>query len=184
MKYPQSEGYKYVWIFDHSSCHSAKADDSLDVSKINVNPEGKATCIWWEMDFMMKSFSAWTIFLILKKGLRVALEGRGVNERKAYCNYSIHFLRKILLNSVPLQSIQKHFQKVCHYMFTYLEGIPRGTYLEKLVKKHKKTTKIWQEDIRKAASDLSLVLGCYYHQHFLIISCNYSTFDLVVPFSI
>ena len=37
VKYPQREGYKHVWIFDHSNCHSTKADDSLDVSKMNVN---------------------------------------------------------------------------------------------------------------------------------------------------
>ena len=57
---------------------------------------------------------------------------------KAYCNYTIHSLHKNInpaLNSVPLQSIQKHFQKVRHYMFAYLEGIPGGTDLEKLVKK-------------------------------------------------
>ena len=41
VKYPQSKGCEHVWIFDHSSCHSAKADDSLDVSKMNVNPGGK-----------------------------------------------------------------------------------------------------------------------------------------------
>ena len=41
VKYPQSERYKHVWMFDHSSCHSAKADDSLDVNKMNVILEGK-----------------------------------------------------------------------------------------------------------------------------------------------
>ena len=40
-KYPKSEGWRHVWIFDHSSCHAAMADDSLDVSKMNVNPGGK-----------------------------------------------------------------------------------------------------------------------------------------------
>ena len=41
IKYPKVEGWKHVWIFDYSSCHAAMADDSLDVSKMNVNPGGK-----------------------------------------------------------------------------------------------------------------------------------------------
>ncbi len=60
---------------------------------------------------------------------------------KAYCNYSIHSLRKNIvpaLESVPLESIQKHFRKVRHYMFAYLEGLPGGSDLEKLVKNSKK----------------------------------------------
>ena len=34
-KYPKCEGWRHVWIFDHSSCHAAMADDSLDISKMN-----------------------------------------------------------------------------------------------------------------------------------------------------
>ena len=30
-----------MWVFDHSSCHAAMADDALDVSKMNVKPGGK-----------------------------------------------------------------------------------------------------------------------------------------------
>ena len=41
VKYPKEEGWKIVWIFDHSSCHAAMPDDALDVSKMNVNPGGK-----------------------------------------------------------------------------------------------------------------------------------------------
>ena len=40
-KYPKCEGYRLVWIFDHSSCHAAMPDDALDASKMNVNPGGK-----------------------------------------------------------------------------------------------------------------------------------------------
>ena len=63
---------------------------------------------------------------------------------KVYCNYNIHSLCKNInpaLDSVPLQSIQKHFQKVCHYMFVYIEDIPVGLGLEKLVKKYQKALK-------------------------------------------
>lgn len=60
---------------------------------------------------------------------------------KAYCNYSIISLRKTIgpgLDSVSSESIQKHFKKVRHYMFAYLEGLPGGCELEKLVKQYKK----------------------------------------------
>ena len=51
---------------------------------------------------------------------------------KAYCNYNIQSLRnKIVpaLESVPKESMKKHFRKVCHYMFGYLEGVPEGQNL-------------------------------------------------------
>ena len=40
-KYPRSDGYKVVWIFDHSSCHRAFADDALNAYKMNARPGGK-----------------------------------------------------------------------------------------------------------------------------------------------
>ena len=39
IKYPKSEGWRDVWVFDHSSCHAAMADDSLDVKRMS-NVEG------------------------------------------------------------------------------------------------------------------------------------------------
>ena len=41
VKYPKEEGWRHVWVFDHSSCHAAMADDALDVNRMNVNPGGK-----------------------------------------------------------------------------------------------------------------------------------------------
>jgi hypothetical protein len=41
IKYPKEDGWRHVWVFDHSSCHAAMADDALDVSKLNVKPGGK-----------------------------------------------------------------------------------------------------------------------------------------------
>ena len=41
VKYPKDEGWRHVWVFDHSSCHAAMADDALDANKMNVNPGGK-----------------------------------------------------------------------------------------------------------------------------------------------
>ena len=56
---------------------------------------------------------------------------------KAYCNYSIRSLCNTIhppLDSISLENIQNHFRKVKYYMFAYIEGIPRVSNLEKLVK--------------------------------------------------
>ena len=41
VKYPREEGFRLVWIFDHSSCHGAFADDALNAYKMNAKPGGK-----------------------------------------------------------------------------------------------------------------------------------------------
>ena len=41
LKYPKEEGWRHVWVFDHSSCHAAMADDALEANRMNVNPGGK-----------------------------------------------------------------------------------------------------------------------------------------------
>lgn len=186
-------------MFDHSSCHAAMPEDTLDVNRMNVNPGGKQRVMrdgWWGGKPQKMSYN-----LGISKGMRVVLEERGVNthtmtakkmreilgshpdfvnekssierflgeekghivymlpkyhpelnpiERvwaqakrysKAYCKYNLTGLRTIVvpaLESVPLESIQKHFRKVRHYMYGYLEGLPGGSDLEKLVKKYKK----------------------------------------------
>ena len=46
VKYPKEKGWPHVWISDHS----AMAEDSLDVKKMNVNPGGKQPIMhdgWW-----------------------------------------------------------------------------------------------------------------------------------------
>ena len=48
--FPRDAGWKIVWIFNHSSCHSAMPDDALVVSRMNVNPGGKQPVMrdgWW-----------------------------------------------------------------------------------------------------------------------------------------
>ena len=40
-KYPKADGWKAIWIFDQSSCHTATAEDALDVSRMNIGPGGK-----------------------------------------------------------------------------------------------------------------------------------------------
>ena len=201
-KYPKEDGWRIVWIFEHSSCHAAMPADALDVSKMNVKPGGAQRVMrdgWWGRKPQKMNYA-----LGVPKGLRVVLEERGVNTRgmkadqmrdilgshpdfkyekslverflmegkghivymlpkfhcelnpiervlaqskrysKAYCKYSIVSLRNTIipaLESVPLESIQKHFNKVRHYMFAYLEGLPGGSDLEKLVKNYKKAIK-------------------------------------------
>lgn len=41
VKYSKDEGWKVIWVFDHSSCYAAMSNDAPDVSKMNVNPGGK-----------------------------------------------------------------------------------------------------------------------------------------------
>ena len=41
IKYPKSEGYKVVWVFDNSSCHNAYAEDALIAAHMNAKPGGK-----------------------------------------------------------------------------------------------------------------------------------------------
>ena len=78
-KYPKEDGWRVVWIFDHSSCHAAMPDDALDVSKMNVNPGGKQRVMrdgWWGGKPQKMNFS-----LGIPKSLRQVLDERGVDTR-------------------------------------------------------------------------------------------------------
>ena len=202
VKYPREEGWRVVWLFDHSSCHAAMPDDALDASKMNVNPGGKQRVMrdgWWNGKPQKMNYA-----LGVPKGMRVVLEERGVdthrmnaeqmrevlkshpdfkNEKstierflveerghitymipkfhcelnpiervwaqakryaRAYCKYSIKSLRNTVapaLDSVTMENVHNHFRKVRHYMFAYLEGVPGGSDLEKLVRNYKKAIK-------------------------------------------
>ena len=73
-KYPREDGWRVVWIFDHSSCHAAMPDDALDVSKMNVNPGGKQRVMrdgMWNGKPQSMNFS-----LGVPKGMRRVLEER------------------------------------------------------------------------------------------------------------
>ena len=77
VKYPRSEGYRIVWIFDHSSCHAAMPSDALDVRHMNVNPGGKQRVMhdgWWGGKPPKMNFA-----LGVPKGLRAVLQEKGVN---------------------------------------------------------------------------------------------------------
>ncbi len=40
IKYPKSDNWIIIWVFDHSSCHTAMAEDALNAERINVKPGG------------------------------------------------------------------------------------------------------------------------------------------------
>lgn len=77
LKYPKEEGWRHVWVFDHSSCHAAMADDALDASKMNVNPGGKQRkmrdTIWRGMAQSMNDSRG------VPKGMRQVLRERHVD---------------------------------------------------------------------------------------------------------
>lgn len=74
VKYPRAEGFRLVWIFDHSSCHAAMPDDALDVTKMNVNPGGKQRVM--RDGFWNGKPQKMTLALGVPKGLRTVLEER------------------------------------------------------------------------------------------------------------
>ena len=79
VKYPKADNWKHVWVFDSSSCHTAKADDALEVAKMNVNPGGKQKVMRetvWAGKVQKMNYA-----LGVPKGLRVVLEERGINTR-------------------------------------------------------------------------------------------------------
>ena len=74
---PKEEGWHHVWVFHHSSCHAAMADDALDAGKMNVNPGGKQRkmrdTVWRGMTQSMNDKHA------VPKGMRQVLRERGVD---------------------------------------------------------------------------------------------------------
>ena len=79
IKYPTSEGWRHVWVFDHSSCHAAMADDALVAGKMNVKPGGMQKIMrdtsWngriQKMYFMQGGRKE-------AKGMKLVLEERGI----------------------------------------------------------------------------------------------------------
>ena len=82
MKYPKEEGWRVVWIFDHSSCHAAMPEDALDAS--NINPGSKQQVMqdgWWNGKPQKMNYS-----LGVPKGMRVILQERGIDTRGIVAN--------------------------------------------------------------------------------------------------
>ena len=87
-KYPKSSGWRHVCIFDHSSCHSAMADDALDVNHMNIKPGGKQR-IMHDTAYNGRIQKMFTTVHGEKvaKGMKRVLEERGVstNGRNGDC---------------------------------------------------------------------------------------------------
>ena len=47
-KYPREQGYKVIWIFDHSSCHGAYVEDALLASRMTGGKQAKLRDTVWE----------------------------------------------------------------------------------------------------------------------------------------
>ena len=84
-KYPKNDGYRVVWIFDHSSCHGAYSKDSLNAYKMNTKPGGKQPQM---RDTVWNGKVQKLVFRIgIPKGLMQVLNERGkyregMNKRK------------------------------------------------------------------------------------------------------
>ena len=79
VKYSKDEGRKVVWVFVHSSCYAAMPNDALDVSKMNVNPEGKQRVMQdglWDGKVQKMNY-----LLGIPNGLCAVLEERGIDTR-------------------------------------------------------------------------------------------------------
>ena len=98
IRYPKSDGWKVIWVFDQSSCHTAMAEDALIVSKMNVKPGGnqpKMRDTTWNGKEQRMVYS-----LGLPKGMRQVLKERGYNADKMNADE----MRNILSNHDDFKS--------------------------------------------------------------------------------
>ena len=104
IKYPKSEGWRHVWVFDHSSCHAAMADDALDVNQMNVKPGVKQRVMhntMWQGCVQKMIFSDGR-----PKGMRQILQEGSIHTKwllkkceKFFPNILISGMRRALLSS-------------------------------------------------------------------------------------
>ena len=107
VKYPREEGYRLVFIFDHSSCHGAYADDALNANKMNMKPGGKQPAmpntVWRGKECSM------VFNLGVPKGLLQVLKERGVDTR----GMKLEDMRKELASH---EDFQNEKTKIEHYL--------------------------------------------------------------------
>ena len=107
VKYPREEGFRIVWIFDHSSCHGAYAEDALNAYKMNVKPGGKQPAmrntIWRGKGYSM------VFNLGVPKGLLQVLKERGIDTR----GMKIEDMRKELASH---EDFKEEKTKIEHYL--------------------------------------------------------------------
>lgn len=98
IEYPRADGWNVIWIFDHSSCHTAMAEDALDVNRMNVKPGGKQSImhdtIWSGQVQKMYDSSG------VPKGMKQVLHEHGI------CTDTLvaDDMRKILSNHFDFQN--------------------------------------------------------------------------------
>ena len=46
IKYPKTQGWRHVCIFDHSSYQADMGDDTLEIAYMNVKPGDKQRIMW------------------------------------------------------------------------------------------------------------------------------------------
>jgi len=72
-----ADTHTIVWLFDHSSCHRAFAEDALNAKVMNIKPGGAQPCMRdtvWAGKVKKMVFDNGT-----PKGMRNVLEERGIN---------------------------------------------------------------------------------------------------------
>ena len=107
VKYPREKGYKLVWIFDHSSCHGAYADNALNAYKMNAKPGGKQPAM---RNTVWKGKEYTIVFSIgVPKGLLQALKERGVDTR----GMKVEDMRQELASH---QDFQEEKTKIEHFL--------------------------------------------------------------------
>ena len=75
-KYPNDK-YTVAWLFDHSSCHRAFADDALNPKKMNVRPGGRQPRM---RDTTWAGQPQWLVDVNgVPKGMKQVLQERGIN---------------------------------------------------------------------------------------------------------
>ena len=80
VKYPRGDGYRVTWLFDHSSCHNAYAEDALNAAHMNAKPGGKQSCLRdtiWNGRVQKMAFN-----IGIPKGLIQVLKERGRYDKK------------------------------------------------------------------------------------------------------
>ena len=80
IKYPKTQGWRHVWVFDHSSCHAAMGDDALEVAHMNVKPGGKQRIMRdTTYDGKVQKMYYTVRGEKIAKGMKMVLEERGIS---------------------------------------------------------------------------------------------------------
>ena len=105
-----------MWLFDHSSCHTAYAPNALNARKMNVNPGGVQPLMRdtvWEGRVQRMVFNIGNV----AQGLKMVLKERGINTTSLRADD----MRKILANHV---AHARHYWRSCT-ICQIIQNLPR-----------------------------------------------------------